>query len=472
VNARTASADAQRAPEPMLEGRLELAERAFGVRVACAGRLALRVAFLDVEPPDGTVFDRLVLRVDASEITLSSCRFDALARDGFSGRLTFLDDVYDVRALLYEGRPASLGQAARSVPLLLGQRERVRPEFRSFVADAMYDLSVWRRFFDDAERAIADEPPEIADAARQAMIKSQRSELFGYLDRHMADLAALVADYTEEEHERHGFYLRRQAWQFITESAFLARTNMKPRGYAGDAEMMLMIYENRYVGSTVFAKLMHKHPVETAAADAVRNRRHLVTRVLHEVLPNFARAPGPLSVFSVACGPAAELEDIFATREDFERLRCTLLDQDPHALAAARECAARLERVRGAAMRVEWLQDSVRTMLRSPRLGDRLGRHHLVYSMGLFDYLSTPVARAVLERLYDLVLPGGTLLVGNYHVRMPCRIYMEYWADWRLLYRTEGEMLELAAALPHSRASIEMDPSGCQMFLRVERQRS
>ena len=45
--------------------------------------------------------------------------------------------------------------------------------------------------------------------------------------------------------------------------------------------------------------------------------------------------------------------------------------------------------------------------------------------MGLFDYLTTPVARATLSRLFELVLPGGALLVGNYHVANRSRTYMD-----------------------------------------------
>jgi extracellular factor (EF) 3-hydroxypalmitic acid methyl ester biosynthesis protein len=108
-------------------------------------------------------------------------------------------------------------------------------------------------------------------------------------------------------------------------------------------------------------------------------------------------------------------------------------------------------------------------MLRGQALTERLGRFDFIYSMGLFDYLTPPVARAVLARLYDLLAPGGVLLVGNYHVRNPSRLYMEYWLDWRLFHRTEASFLELAEVLPAARREITFDATGCQMFLRLER---
>ena len=87
-----------------------------------------------------------------------------------------------------------------------------------------------------------------------------------FLDRKVGEMNELIRGFTQEEHERHGFYLRRQIWPYLMASAFLQRTNLKPRGYAGDAELMIMLYENAYIGTYVFNQLMHKHPVETRAA--------------------------------------------------------------------------------------------------------------------------------------------------------------------------------------------------------------
>jgi extracellular factor (EF) 3-hydroxypalmitic acid methyl ester biosynthesis protein len=89
--------------------------------------------------------------------------------------------------------------------------------------------------------------------------------------------------------------------------------------------------------------------------------------------------------------------------------------------------------------------------------------------MGMFDYLTPPVAKALLQKLYDLLQPRGAIVVGNYHASNPSRYYMAYWLDWVLYYRTEAEMLELTAPLAGAKSSILFDESGSQMFLKVER---
>jgi extracellular factor (EF) 3-hydroxypalmitic acid methyl ester biosynthesis protein len=467
--------DCQSAPEPTLRGELVRGGARQAVTLGRPTATSLRVAFDGEVPPGGTVFDALEVDVQVEgdggrrRHALSRCRFLPSSADRYAGLLVFLDEVYDARALVFDRELVSRRAAIESVPLLMARREGVRPEFREYVADAMYEMSVWRKFFDDEERVLEGEPPEVAAAGREALLEMHAPKFFTAFDRQLAALGALVKDFNAEEHERHGFYFRRQAWPYISASESMRRTNLKPYGYAGDAEMMRMIYENAWAGQTLFEKVIHKHTMRIPAAQAVRNRRHLVADELRRVAATF---PTDLlegfRFLSVAAGPAWELHDIYRTREDAERFRCGLLDQDPHALAAAKEVVHRIERERHVALRVDWYQDSVRTMLR-PFVIQRYGRQHFVYSMGLFDYLATPVARSVLSRMYDLLVPGGVVMVGNYHASNPSRVYMEYWADWKLIYRVEENMLALAAEVPQARASVGYDASCCQMFLRLEK---
>ena len=86
--------------------------------------------------------------------------------------------------------------------------------------------------------------------------------------------------------------------------------------------------------------------------------------------------------------------------------------------------------------------------------------------MGLFDYLTPPVAKAVIANLYRLLEPGGQLLIGNFHVSNPSRVYMEYWNDWVLYYRTEDDMLNLLQQ-PDAQLQLEFEETKSQMFLKV-----
>jgi len=462
-----------------------LAERSYeighavreGTKVAAmlgpATRVSLFVAFPEgAEPADQTVFDRLVLEPRGREpVVLSACRFVAEpAQEGWAGRLIFLQDVYDFERFFADGTVADLRAFFENVGIVREQKEGVQQAFKDFVADAVYDFAVYKRFFDEQDRILAEEPPHVAEAARAVLLATEGRKFFAFVDDHLARLEAITARFTREEHERHGFYLRRMVWPYILGAAILKRTNLKPRGYAGDAEIMRMIYENRYEGRYVFNQLLHKHAVEHAGAQAVRNRRRLIPRILREVLDRFPDVGAhAFRILSVACGPAWELQDLFRSADDFARFSCTLLDQDGEALEMAAQGIRRIEAARGIRVDAEYVGDSVRTMLRAQDLSARLGRFHFVYSMGLFDYLTTPVARAVLARLWEVVVPGGTLLVGNYGPGCRSRAYMDYWCDWALCYRTEDAFLELARGLPGATLSLSWEETRSQMFLRLEK---
>jgi extracellular factor (EF) 3-hydroxypalmitic acid methyl ester biosynthesis protein len=232
---------------------------------------------------------------------------------------------------------------------------------------------------------------------------------------------------------------------------------------------MRMVYEREFKGSSLFSKFMHRHPVDTPAAEAVRNRRALVAKVIGAAQKRNLEREQRTRVLSVACGPAWELRDLLKREEDREQLELVLLDQDPLALDDARETLLELEQALGGRVDATLVRDSVRTMIRAADLSERWGHFDVVYSMGLFDYLTQPVAKAVLASLYEVLRPGGELLVGNFHVRNPSRVYMEYWMDWVIYYRDETEFVELAAELPGATLSLSFEETGSQMFLSVHK---
>jgi extracellular factor (EF) 3-hydroxypalmitic acid methyl ester biosynthesis protein len=338
-------------------------------------------------------------------------------------------------------------------------------EFRAFVADLLFDLQVYRGVFEDLDARLAGES-DLTRQELQTLAREQEYPRFRtWFDERVAELERITAGLTRPQQEQHGFYFRKQMRDFILSSELLSRTNSKPRGYAGDSDVMRLLYANEFRGPTVFSQFMHKYPAELAAAQAVRNRRHLVSEWVRERAAK-RTAENPLRVLSVACGPAEELQDILLSPDEVPRVTFQLLDQDPEALGQAHGVIDALEKKLGKRPRAETLCTSVRTMQQggSP-IDDSV--FDFVYSMGLFDYLTDTTATAVLTWLYGRLAPGGELVVGNFHSRNPSRTFMEYWADWTLWYRNEGELLRLADALPGAQSRVTFEESGCQIFLHI-----
>ena len=74
----------------------------------------------------------------------------------------------------------------------------------------------------------------------------------------------------------------------------------------------------------------------------------------------------------------------------------------------------------------------------------RFEGYHFVYAAGLYDYLSDRVAARLTHIMFDMLAPGGRLLVANFAPRLPEVAYMETFMDWTLIYRTPEQMAVLS----------------------------
>lgn len=456
----------------VLPGTLRIGEAAYPVRLRFASKYSLWLQYAGLSPEQATgTFDSLLLETDAYPVETGQCRVipDVAAQPG-EYRVVAMAGMHDFEKLLFRNRIDVLDNTARNLPLILGYKEDIDPRFRECVADIAYELSVYRNLFDDLDSEYAGEPAHVAEVVQQGLIEQFGGELIACLNKHVARTQALASGFTGAQHGQHGYYLRKQLWDSLLSAPFIARTILKPRGYAGDSEMMRMCYRDTYEGDSTFGRILHKYSVSAPAAQAVRNRRRLVPELARVVAERMDGAVDRrFKMLSVACGPAMELEDLFRTVDDCERLHCSLLDQDQLALREAEAMVADVEARLQRTLSVDFVRESVRTLLTNRALRERWGSFHFIYSMGLFDYLNPAVAEAVLKKLYTLLLPGGELAIGNFHVSNPDRHYMEYWLDWPLYYRTEEEFKALAAELPGVDAWVEYDATGVQMLLRIRK---
>jgi hypothetical protein len=121
------------------------------------------------------------------------------------------------------------------------------------------------------------------------------------------------------------------------------------------------------------------------------------------------------------------------------------------------------------------------------------GHYDLVYSAGLYDYIEecrdNPERgpRALTRRLFDLLKPHGTLIIGNFLAqssanphRRAHRLMMEVYSEWKLIYRTREEIEAFLSLLPQGAFEYQytnerFEDSGAQPsaigFLHVSREK-
>jgi hypothetical protein len=247
-------------------------------------------------------------------------------------------------------------------------------------------------------------------------------------------------------------------------SPVAARCFRKPLGYAGDFEMMNMVYRNESLGDTLFGRSLSRFLLDSGAGQAVRNRAPYLAGKI-----TAAAARGgphrPARILSVAAGPAMELQQILRTNPALLRTghaEITLLDQDTSALRHAREqigaCAAQA----GVEVTLQCLNTSIRTVITK----GLTGFYDLIYSAGLFDYLNDRTARAAGSRLVEALAPGGHAVIGNFGTGNPTRPLMELILDWPLHHRSASDLHQLFGDIGTG-ITIEQEATGINLFAAI-----
>ena len=70
--------------------------------------------------------------------------------------------------------------------------------------------------------------------------------------------------------------------------------------------------------------------------------------------------------------------------------------------------------------------------------------------------------------MYDMLKPGGEVVVGNFHISCGSRVFLDYMLDWKLVYRTEEDMKRLfsLSKFGSSEVSVDFESEGVNMLAR------
>jgi extracellular factor (EF) 3-hydroxypalmitic acid methyl ester biosynthesis protein len=344
----------------------------------------------------------------------------------------------------------------------------ITAEFKSWVSVVGASLASTERFLAAEERALASEDLRTATLALKEYLAVIAPDLRAKIDEARHALAGLVSGLTAEQHADYRAYCLAQLGPFLKQSPFLRRALEKPLGYAGDYEMMNMLYRDPAEGETLLGKALNLCFTDEPAARANKNRiayiGGLIRRTLYE-------HPGRrVRIASLGCGPAREIEALLTESPDLgERIEIALIDQEERAIAYCERTLAPLAARTGA--RIQFIREGLRSLLTKDRLSEKLGQRELIYSAGLFDYLDERAFSRIVGVLYEALVDGGCMAVGNVAAHNPSRWIMEYFAEWFLIHRTPDELRTLAAGLTPgpSALTVEAEATGINLFLHVRR---
>jgi extracellular factor (EF) 3-hydroxypalmitic acid methyl ester biosynthesis protein len=268
----------------------------------------------------------------------------------------------------------------------------------------------------------------------------------------------------------HRAYMKRQIHPQVLCSPFLYRTFKKPLGYAGDYEMVNMMLRDPFEGGSMYAKLvnwvfLHTAPVLAHQKRIGYLRGHLAAETRRAAFQN-----KPLRVLNLGCGPAKELQDFISEEDMADRVQLTLLDFNEETIGYTRKLLSEIISRRRRATTVQMVKKSVYQLLKEAGKPGHGHNYDFIYCAGLFDYLSDPVSKRLMNLMYDWAAPGALVLSTNVSTANPSRNWMEYVLDWHLLYRSATQFATLAPeAAPKDCFSIQAIGDAVNIALEVRK---
>jgi len=208
---------------------------------------------------------------------------------------------------------------------------------------------------------------------------------------------------------------------------YLSHAFAKPRGYAGDAGLIDLIYDQTPPEGT--CDLGHQlFEVTTAfpVSRAVRERMSYASTTLEQKIRSGQ------SVLALACGYLREADGLVG--EDLSRL--VAVDQDPLSIE-------RIRRLHGDAVTTR--EANVLSYLRAAaRDGERFD---FIYTLGLTDYFDDRAMSLLHHLMHRCLNPGGSILIANFLPDHIAAGWMDAVMDWQLIYRSETELHGFAAEI-------------------------
>ncbi|MDA8169982.1 MAG: PilZ domain-containing protein [Nitrospiraceae bacterium] len=249
---------------------------------------------------------------------------------------------------------------------------------------------------------------------------------------------------------------------FFSKSYFMNHARTWPKGYPGDYKILEGIYRNMPL-SEGLGWLLDSYFLSTTLAKAVRERLSWIKGMLQK---EFEARKGP-RVLNIACGSTRELFEL-APRIKESEAEMTCVDLDSDAIDFVLNRLSYTDIVHQIKMR----KYNALRMVNHEKNIKEFGSQDIIYSIGLFDYLTDDVLVRLLKALYLTLNPGGKLVAGF----KDCRRYETqdyHWlVDWNAFYqRTEEEsrILIEKAGISEKCVEIDRDRSGVIIFYTLQK---
>jgi extracellular factor (EF) 3-hydroxypalmitic acid methyl ester biosynthesis protein len=346
---------------------------------------------------------------------------------------------------------------------------KVLPEFKMAVADLQMFLHDLRLWMEQVELTLQVQPEAERKKSEHRILQSLVEPILPILVSLFEKFEKLVSKTESESVAASILYVRRILLPLVLCAPFMRRTFEKPLGHAGDYEMVNMMVRNPFEGDSLFAKVLNNFFLNTPPVVAHRNRIDYLTQLLDFETYRVARQGRMVKVFNLGCGPATEIQRFLTDSSLNQNVEFTLLDFNDETVAYTERALTQIKDKYDCNSTLRVIKKSVAQLLKE---NAKFGRnsYDFVYCAGLFDYVPDAACAKLLELFYELVVPGGLVLVSNVHVNNPSRGWMEYMVDWHLIYRDADQMNDICPRhIPKEQIRVFIEPTGVNIFTEIRK---
>jgi len=378
----------------------------------------------------------------------------------------------DVSVEMLEQHPGQIGEEFKAFLREWQKLYKVTPEFKVAIADMQTFLHGLQLWLEQIELGIRHLPSdqrrkreiEVALQLEPTIVPAIRS----FFER----FEGLSEDLEDDQVAAHQAFGKHLIHPFLLTSPFVHRTFYKPLGYAGDYEMVNMMFRDPFQGDSLFAKMINVYALQLPPIVGHRNRiGYLIQKIEKEALRVMVRGRNA-RIFNLGCGPAQEIQRFLAEDELANYTHFTLADFNQQTLDDTGRILGDLNQKYKRRGSVQMVKRPVQQLLKAAERGVRYERseqYDLVYCAGLFDYLSDQVCRQLMEVFYRMLAPGGLLIATNVDDHA-AQHQMECFLEWHLVHRDNEKMRAIAPRLADSQnISIKRDSTGVNVFIEVRK---
>ena len=347
---------------------------------------------------------------------------------------------------------------------------KVLPDFKVAIADLQMMLMDLRIWLEQVELGIRSQPSgDRLEIERKTILAIQEPIVATALQ--VLEKFEIVAQRVDPDARAiHMNYMKRQIHPLVLCAPFIHRTYFKPLGYAGDYEMVNMMVRDPYEGGSVFSKVLNRVFLSTPPVQAHRDRLVYLKQILTEEALSVSRKRKLIRIFNMGCGPAKEIQD-FLQCDLGRHTEFTLVDFNDETLAYTHKVLSDIKERCNNPAQIRFVKKSVNQVIKDAvKLRNDPLKYDIVYCAGLFDYLSDPVCKKLLNLFYDLLAPGGLLVATNVEDSNPSKNWMEYVLDWHLVYRNSEQFRLLAPDSARlEQVAVRAVGKGVNIFLEVRK---